>query len=126
MVFRWANWLMMGEWILLGLAGLLVLRHELLPRWTRVYGHLALWLAAAIPACLWLEMLTDGAADTTRHMVCVAFLTVMGLPVLAACSAFLGISLKRHGGVVVALPATGRLGPRPRGRHRWVSPPPGG
>ncbi len=110
-VFRWANWLLVVEWVLLALAGLLVIRHELLPRWTRVYGHLALWLSAAIPACLWTEMLTEGAADTTRHMVCVAFLSVAGLPVLAACSVFLHLSLRSHGGVVVGhLPPGGPAG----------------
>jgi hypothetical protein len=62
-----------GALALLGLAGcgssatpgLLVIRHEILPRWSRLYGHMALWLAAAIPAHLWTEMLTEGPTDTT-------------------------------------------------------------
>jgi hypothetical protein len=108
-VFRWANWLMVTEWILLALTGLLVIRHEILPRWSRVYGHLALWLAAAIPAHLWTEVLTEASGDPTRRMVCVAFMTVAGLPVLAVCSALLYDSLKKHGGFVAAIAATGRV-----------------
>lgn len=64
---------------------------------------MALWPAAAIPAHLWTEMLTEGPTDTTRHMVCVAFMTVAALPVLAVCSTLLYISLQLHGGVVAAI-----------------------
>lgn len=87
---------------------LLVIRHEILPRWSRLYGHMALWLAAAIPAHLWTEMLTEGSGDTTRRIVCVAFMTVVGLPVLAVCSALPYDSLKRYGGFVAVITATGR------------------
>ncbi|MDN3351958.1 hypothetical protein [Actinomadura sp. DC4] len=53
-------------------------------------------------------------------MARVAFVTVAGLPVLAACSTFLYVSLKRYGGVVDAVAATGRarFGLRPRCRPR--------
>ncbi len=93
-VFRWANWLMLSEWIMLALCGLLVLRHEFLPAWSRIYGHLALWLSAAIPALVWTEMLTEGAEDTARHLACASFLTAVGLPVLVVCSGLLCLSLR--------------------------------
>lgn len=97
-VYHWANWLLVVELVLQGLAGLLVIRHETLPRWTRTYGHMALWLAAAVPACLWTASLTGGG-----DMACVAFMVVMGLPILAACMTPLFVVLKRHGGRVAAV-----------------------
>jgi hypothetical protein len=36
-------------------------------------------------------------------MVCVAFMTVAGLPVLAVCSMLLYVSLQQHGGMVAAI-----------------------
>jgi hypothetical protein len=93
-IFRWAHWLMAAEWIMLALAGLLVIKHEFLPRWSRVYGHLALWLAAAAPIHLALEALTAGSREPTRHMACAAFLTAVGLPVLATCVFLLFLSLR--------------------------------
>lgn len=97
-VFRWANWLMLFEWIGLAMAGLLVVRHETLPRRSKVYGYLALWLSMAIPAQLWTGMLIEGTPGSTTHLVCVAFLTAVGLPVLAACSALLYRKLRSQGG----------------------------
>jgi hypothetical protein len=103
-LFRWANWLMVSEWVLLALAGLLVLRHETLSRRSKVYGHLALWLAVAIPAHFWAEMFTEGAVETTRHLICVAFMTALGLPVLVACAALLFTSLKSSAAILPPAP----------------------
>lgn len=98
-LFRWANWMMPAEWILLALAGLLVVRHETLPRRSKVYGHLALWLAAAIPALFWVEMVSEGAVETTMHLTGVAFMTAVGLPVLAACWWLLYTALSSSPGI---------------------------
>jgi hypothetical protein len=115
-IFRWANWLMVAEWIMLALAGLLVLRHETLPARSKVYGHLSLWLALAIPAHFWTESMTEGGVETTRHLTCVAFLTAIGLPVLAVCSSLLLTALRSSPGI--SPPAPGRTA---RGfRQRWV------
>jgi hypothetical protein len=84
-VFRWANFLMVAEWIALALAGLLIIKHAVLPRAIRAYGHLALWIPVAALPQFAVVMLTEGSGDAIKHMVFVDFLTALGLPVLAVC-----------------------------------------
>ncbi|GAB3683720.1 hypothetical protein GCM10027589_53190 [Actinocorallia lasiicapitis] len=88
-VFQWAHWLMIAQWVLLVIGGLLVVNHQTMSRRRKAYGWLALFIAVSTVCQFWAVMFSDGTADGIKHMVFVDFLTALGLPVLGACAVLL-------------------------------------
>ena len=93
-LFRWAHFLVITEWLLLLLAGLLIIKHDTLGAGHKAHGHLALWVAIAIAAQFVVVTLTGGGV-ATRSFVLVDYLVAIGLPLLASCGQLLLTEMRK-------------------------------
>jgi hypothetical protein len=74
--------LIVGLWLLTLLAGVRVLRESVLSHAERAVGKLAIVLVASAVAQFWAVMLSEGRADTLKHMIFTNFLSALCIPVL--------------------------------------------
>jgi hypothetical protein len=93
--------LIVGLWFFTFLAGLRVLRESVLDHAERAIGRLGVILVAAAVCEFWAVMLSEGRADTLKHMIFANLLSALCIPTLVLCLALLWSANAR---VVAAAP----------------------